>query len=223
VPSRTIAPIAVSLAGLFITTSVGILRAAESARPEIGLFLRFDAPPGEVFLATMEAELARIMRPADLRLRWLLPGDLNEKRAFARALVFTFHGVCRATPGEANGEQITGSVSLADTAGDGASILPYSDINCDRLRGFLSGEGPAGAGAESRLGFAMARVLAHEMYHVLLETRVHGRTGISRARHTPSALLSRSLRFNDDELTRMRARLRPAQTQTAQNISFRPN
>jgi hypothetical protein len=163
------------------------------------------------------------MSPADFRLRWLFPGDLNEKQAFAKALVFTFHGGCRATPGEASGEQITGSVSLADTAADGASILPYSDINCDRLRGFLSGEGPAGAGAESRLGFATARVLAHEMYHVLLETRVHGRTGIAKAAHTPSALLSRSLRFNDDELTRMRARLRPGHTQTAQNISFRPN
>jgi hypothetical protein len=181
----------------------------------------------------MEAELARIMATADLRLRWLssqdLKGkdlngkDLNGKQVFAKALVFTFHGACRATPGDASPEQITGSVSLADTAAHGASILPYSDVNCDRLRGFLSAEGPAGAGAESRLGFAMARVLAHEMYHVLLQTRVHGRTGITKAAHTASALLSASLRFNDEELSRMRTRLRPGPVETAQNISFRPN
>jgi hypothetical protein len=222
VPSRTFALIALPLAGLLITCS-GALRAAGSAHPEIALLLRFDTPPGNAFLAIMEAELTRIMGTADLRLRWLFPADLKGQQAFARVQVFTFHGACRATPGEPDPEQISGSVSLADTAGDGASILPYSDVNCDRLRGFLSGEGPAEAGAERRLGFAMARVLAHEMYHVLLETRVHGKTGITKPMHTPSALLSRSLRFSDDELIRMRARVRPEPMQTAQNISFRPN
>lgn len=222
-PSRTFAPIAALFAGFLITTSSAILSAAESGNPEIGLLLRFDAPPGAAFLATMETELAHIMGGADLRLRWLFPGYPNGKQAFATALVVTFHGACRATPGEADPEQISGSITLADTAGNGASILPYSEINCDRLRGFLSREGPAGTGAESRLGFATARVLAHEMYHVLLQTRIHGRTGIAKAAHTPSALLSNSLRFNEDELRRMRARLRPTPTQTAQNISFRPN
>jgi hypothetical protein len=190
--------------------------------PEIGLLLRFDNPPALTFITTMQTEVTRLLVPADLRVRWMTPEDLGAQ-TFTRALVFSFHGDCRALPAETASERVPLPVILAETAVSESTILPFGEVNCDRLRGFLSGEGPRGAGVESRLGLATARVVAHEMYHVLLQTKEHGKTGISRAAHTPSALLSKSLRFDDEELSRMRARFGPAREQTPQYISFKPN
>ncbi len=216
-PSRTFAVIAGCLIALLLTGRATIVSAQEPGNPEIGLLLRFDAPPGRAFVAAMERELARIMSSANLRLKWLLPEDSDGKESFAREMVVTFHGSCRVIPGETDAFEFARPVTLADTLADDDSLLPYSETNCDRLRGFLSEDGDRPeAGAESCLGFAMARVLAHEMYHVLLQTRAHGKSGIARAAHTPSALLSGSLRFDAMDLTRIQA-------QFARNAGFGRN
>jgi hypothetical protein len=210
VPSRTFTLVAGSLIALVLTGFLKIASAGEIKNPEIGLLLRFDAPPGRAFVAAMEREVGRIMSSANLRLKWLFLENSDGKQSFARAIVFTFHGSCRAIAGETGAMQFSRRVTLADTLVDGRAPLPYSEMNCDRLRGFLSTEDdPEEAGAESRLGFAMARVLAHEMYHVLLHTRTHGKSGIAKAAHTPSALLSGSLRFDSMELARIQAQFAP--------------
>ncbi len=215
----------------------GAAAPGEPDAPVIGVLLRFDAAPAEGFVREMEGELARIMGAADLRLKWLTPEQSDGKQSYARAVIFTFHGDCRAVPDAREARAEMRQVTLADTAVEGDAILPFSDMNCDRLRAFLSGEEPETAGMASRMGVAMGRVLAHEMYHVLLQTRTHGSHGISRAVHTPSALLSKELRFDDAEIVRFRERFhRPAAVAhadvaqgadgtpvTAQNISFRPN
>ena len=209
-PSRTFWPIAVAVFALLLTGPVRVAAAGDVEAPEIGLLLRFDAPPGRAFVASMERELARIMSSANLRLKWLFPESSDGKESFAREMVFTFHGSCRVTAGTPEGFDVSRRVTLADTLVEDAALLPYSETNCDRLRGFLSGEDdPPEAGAETRLGFAMARVLAHEMYHVLLQTRAHGKRGIAKATHTPSALLSGSLRFDAMDLTRIEAQFAP--------------
>ena len=175
-PSRTFGLIAVALFAVLLTGPIRVAAARKVEAPEIGLLLRFDAPPGRAFVAAMERELGRIMSSANLRLKWLLPDDSDGKQSFAREMVFTFHGSCRAIPGATDAVEFPRRVTLADTLAEDAALLPYSETNCDRLRGFLSGDNdPMEAGAEGRLGFAMARVLAHEMYHVLLQTRAHGK------------------------------------------------
>lgn len=167
-------------------------------KPELGLVLKFDVAPSAAFVQTMENELADILSPDVLRLRWTSADLSSGRETWARAVVVTFHGTCSATPsgpGPEPGELIT----LAHTAVDGGAILPYTEIDCDRLRSFL------GTPRQSGLGRATGRVLAHEIYHVLLQTRGHGKTGIAKAVHSPAALLSRSLRFEDGELKQMRS------------------
>ena len=71
------------------------------------------------------------------------------------------------------------------------------------MRAFISTAEPAAPGEETRLGIAIGRVLAHELYHYLLQTPAHSATGIAEAVYTPKALLGRSLRFEHGELARI--------------------
>jgi len=56
----------------------------------------------------------------------------------------------------------------------------------------------------------MARVMAHEVYHFLLQTHHHGKKGISQPALTPGALLNPQLRFEDVELEKLRSENRNA-------------
>ncbi len=163
--------------------------------PELGLYLHFDAKPSAVFVRAMEKEVASILSPDVLRLHWVTGEDTN---AYSRAVVVRFRGTCRGGPDEV--ERLR-RVTLGTTKVADGRILPFSDVNCDELRAFLKDEAPGG---EARLARASARVLAHELYHVLLQTREHGQRGIAKAVHTPAALLSRSLRFEEGELDKLR-------------------
>lgn len=177
--------------------------------PAVGLFLRFDAKPSQVFVKAMEGELKTILLPAHLRLRWIMANENSGAEIWLGKLVLRFHGTCAAIPATAiSGARVQSGerISLADTAAEGAAILPYTELNCDRLRAFLSLAQPEPPGEETRLGIATGRVLAHELYHVLLQTHEHSATGIAEAVETPAALLGRSLLFEHGELERILAR-----------------
>lgn len=175
---------------------------------ELGLILRFDHAPSGVFVNAMETELGAILLPAGLQLRWF-DAHASPGAETRQDVVFRFHGSCAASPGTPS--ERSDFVTLAETRVSDGRILPYTETDCDRLRGFLATAQPSPAGEESRLGRAMGRLLAHELYHFLLQTSRHGNEGIAKAVHTPAALLARSLRFTDDEIERIRS-VFPAKT-----------
>jgi hypothetical protein len=48
-------------------------------------------------------------------------------------------------------------------------------------------------------GRSLGRVMAHELYHVLLRTRAHGRSGLARPAQTQAELLAVRSHFSDRE------------------------
>ncbi len=153
----------------------------------------------------MESELAEVI-PV-FHVRWMDGNaDSDNHGDYRRVLAVTFHGSCTAAPPAQPWETGTGAIDLAKTVVQDGVILPYSEVNCDRVRDFLDTADSTETGRESRLGRAMGRVLAHELYHVLLQTREHSSKGIGKAVQAPASLLSRSLRFEEGELELIRSR-----------------
>jgi hypothetical protein len=156
-----------------------------------------------------------ILYPLNLHLKWFMPGETSPlaSETWMRTVFLRFHGACTTIPAENSYDRPmdSGRITLAQTAVSEGTILPYTDTDCDRLRNFLAEGKPAAPGEESRLGIAMARVLAHELYHVLLQTPEHSKRGIARAIYTPAALLGQSLRFESGELEKIRAKYSLAQ------------
>jgi hypothetical protein len=192
--------------------------------PDLGLFLNFDSKPSPEFVSGMQTELSSILAPTDLHLRWLigepkqLPGA-DPRGPWVRAVFIRFHGECSSMPKSATELSAgRGRITLAETEVSDGRVLPYTETDCDRLRAFLGSHSEYSVGAQERLGTAMARVLAHELFHVLLQTTEHSKGGIARAAHTPAALLGQSLRFEGGELERIRRLYSPVQ-----KTSFRAN
>jgi hypothetical protein len=96
--------------------------------------------------------------------------------------------------------------SLASTAVDGDQILPFSWINCDTLTQMLA---PALANVEPGrkdflYGRAMGRLLAHELYHMLVNKRGHGASGVGKASFGANDVLGERFSFEQSTLAEFR-------------------
>ena len=191
--------------------------------PELGLVLNFDSAPSPVFLQTMKAELGSILAPAHLKLNWVTLDKTRGLEGQPRVMILRFHGNCAAAKSNVQTQvDEPQNITLASTAFSGDLILPDSESNCDKVRNFVESKPAGQPGSETRLGLAMARVMAHEVYHFLLQTRHHGKKGISRARMTPSALVGPVISFDRVELEKISGQNRNAPEAIAPAHSFLP-
>jgi hypothetical protein len=142
----------------------------------------------------MKAELETIMRGAGFQVEW---SGANQKVDAPFLVVVDFSGSC--TPGPAS--ILPENTSLAFTSVTDGHVLPFSTINCTALTGAV---GPA---RENTYGRAMARVLAHELYHALTQTTAHGRAGIAKTCFSPADLLSSRFQFEGTALAQLRTLL----------------
>jgi hypothetical protein len=155
----------------------------------------------------MQGELATILSPIDLTLRWYMPEEERPgDKTWVRAVFLKFHGSCASAGSPRSIREQAEPLGVAETEVSAGIVLPYSQMDCDRLRSVLAaGERPR-PGEERRLGIAMGRLVAHELYHVLLQTTGHSQTGIAQAICSPASLLALSFRFEADELERIRTK-----------------
>jgi hypothetical protein len=88
-------------------------------------------------------------------------------------------------------------------------MLPVVTVNCERIAGYVwpSMNGPERANGDLVFGRALARVLAHELYHYLTGTAKHTRSALFRSSISSGALLARELSFTPGELADLRQAL----------------
>ena len=115
-------------------------------------------------------------------------------------------GTCRPPDPNADLKPVTTGASLASTAVDGDRILPFSWINCETLTEMLA---PALAGVEPArkdflYGRAMGRLLAHELYHMLVNKRGHAESGVGKASFSAADVLGERFTFEHSALAEFR-------------------
>ena len=151
----------------------------------------------KVAVREMGREAAQILKQSGLSLRWHIGIPAQSVSGMLVVVKLVGHCEMDGSPGVLEPGPL-GWVHEVD-----GTVLPFSDLACDNLRGAVGSAIAAGnqLGANVLLGRAMGRVLAHELYHIVADTSVHGHDGVAQAAFTARQLTSGALELAPSEVT----------------------
>lgn len=168
------------------------------------LYTSFQHPVPPAVQDALKDEVETIMGQLDRHYQWRSLKDTRGNEISSELAVLTFRGRCDLNVLHAK-EIIPGALGWTHVS-DGA-ILPFSEIDCDRVRMFLQKDllrSPP-AHRETAFGRALGRVVAHELYHIFAGTLRHGSDGIGKSAYTVQELLTDDFRFEEAEGNALRA------------------
>ena len=158
-------------------------------------------------LASAQNELQNLLAPTGVELIWK---DLAQRKAgeeFDQVVVGSFDGSCSEADLPAGSINVTETaVSLADSSVSNGRVLPFFRVDCRYLIRMLA---PALRPLNSNqrhiaLGRALARVMAHEIYHIMGQTTTHQDRGIAKASLSVRDLTAERFEFDVWSVAQMR-------------------
>lgn len=174
------------------------LYAANSGRsPEITVVVQADEAFSPQAWQAMEAESKRIAKQAGLKVRFMERSEAASQQ-FTDLVVFRMKGRCQMDSFPALLDE-RGPFAWAFTA-DG-NVLPFGEVKCDRVRESIkTALRPEDyRNGDQLLGRALGRVVAHELYHMLANTKKHGKSGVARDALSAQQLVADKLDFGHHE------------------------
>jgi len=168
-------------------------------------------------LTAMNRELGALMQGAGFHVIWRSTDDSVAAGGVERLVMVELRGLC--VPRFSNtSAPLLSSLPLASSSVADGRVLPFSWVDCSALNRFLSpvALNQTQAEQDSLYGRSMARLLAHELYHVLAQTDDHTPAGIAKARFSTADLLAEHLDFEAYALDRLHP---PARVEIADDTS----
>jgi len=164
----------------------------------IALYTQFQSQPPAAMLESLQAEVQSIMAPMGLNFLWLNLAASDGKQVSVELAVINFKGRCDVaglTPHDSNPGPL-GWTHMSDGV-----ILPFADVDCSAVRGFVQRELLAIRPDDRAPAFgrALGRVLAHELYHIFANTTRHGSDGVAREFYSVQDLLAADFHFQARE------------------------
>lgn len=172
------------------------------------LYTTFQQPTAVVVRHALEDEVEAIMGPLGRHFLWRPISGVNGHEVSSELAVLTFKGAC-SVEGLALKEIHPGALGWTHVS-DGA-ILPFAEIDCDRIRRFVQKEllFRKPADREEIFGRAVARVVVHELYHIFANTPHHGHDGVAKSAYTVQELLCDDFVFEEAQNNTLRSSVPP--------------
>ena len=182
---------------LLLVSSVWVGYASAQAAPQnlggpLTIVLRSDLACSVEVVNAMERETESLVAPSSIRLTWTTATRRGE--VYQRVAVVRLRGPCQvdglaAKPFRA---ESSGPVPLAQTQVVDGKVLPFADVRCDAVGQFIGRDLSLQPSyqRDDLFGRALGRVLAHELFHILLRTTAHGTQGLARPVQTSGDLLA---------------------------------
>jgi hypothetical protein len=158
-------------------------------------------------LLHMRREAEKLMRSAGYQLEWRETRNSRGQETVPDLVFLDLAGTC-SLPGTPAGTSVPEELTprLASTAVTDGVVLPFSRIDCAALTALtgpmLLREAPGQR--PFYYGRAMGRLMAHELYHVLAQTRDHATAGVGKPCFTAHDLISDRFDFESVALARFR-------------------
>jgi hypothetical protein len=198
-----------------LTTGPSVSRTANLGHTDLAVYLVTGRNQPAAPLENMKSELSGIMRSAGYRVVYDDARAPDPQGRFSALAVLELRGTCGIPAGSFRGERgLASGASLAETAVSSGVVLPFSRIDCPnltRLIGPLLGDEPVGQ-RDYLYGRAMARVAAHELYHVMMGSREHCRQGVAKASFSVNDLLNEGFDFDGAALALLRRKAAEGET-----------
>ena len=177
------------------------------------LLTQFDQRPSTAVVGAMAQEIGALYRDVPVSIGWHELSGYQSQVAAPRIVFLYFKGDCRA-PRLPPRQSVEG-LPLAGISRVDGHMLPVVTVDCERTAGYVwpTMSGVERANGDIVFGRALARVVAHELYHYLTGATKHTRSALFRASISSGALLARELSFTPGELADLRqalARATPA-------------
>lgn len=190
------------IAYAFLAASLSLCLSPALAAEPTTLILQFEQPHSDKLLGQVKAEIGNVMQAAGLTFELKLFSELGPYAEFSNLMVVRMKGRCRMDASPGNEKAAAGPLAFTHTSN--GKVLPFIEVACDRVRNVIR---PAMWGdqfriAEELMGRAVARVMAHEIYHVMTGTK-HGDGGIARHSLSGAQLISGQLLFEAEDIERM--------------------
>jgi hypothetical protein len=168
------------------------------AEPPIALYTNFAQPVPTAVFQGLQEELNDLMEPAMIHLEWRSLAGVTGSEVSSELAVVKFVGHCDAE-GLAMKSGYPGALGWTHVS-DGV-ILPFADVDCDRIRTFIQKDllFVHTSEREEVFGRAIARVVAHELYHIFTQTAHHGSDGVGKSAFTVQELLADEFQFQGKE------------------------
>jgi hypothetical protein len=170
--------------------------------PLLTLVISTERPLPAATEEEMHREMDKLMKQASIRVEWKLLSDFAAGTEVHDLVLVKFHGNCRIQPAPMFLDE-RGPMAFTHTS-DG-EVLPFSEVLCDRVG--VAAQSAMEGGEFSRrdelLGRALARVLAHEIYHIKGKCNEHGRSGVARKALSGRELIAATLDFAPADARRM--------------------
>jgi hypothetical protein len=174
------------------------------ASPEVAVIVH----TGEVFSPqawqAMQEESGRIALQAGIRVKFVDHAQASG-REFQDLVVFRVTGKCEMDSFPALLDE-RGPYAWAITHDE--NVTSFGQVRCDRIRESVKTAMHGGdySWGNALLGRALGRIVAHELYHMLANTKTHGKTGVARDALTARQLIADSLDLSDHDRPAMRGR-----------------
>jgi len=169
-------------------------RALIAASP-VGVYLDFDETPSNTAVEAMRKEATGILDRVGIRIAWRLVSENQGNEPFERLVVVKLTGGCACGGLLPRTREI---LVLGTTAVADGRVLPYSQVRCDAVRRLLPEIEYASDRrmGDAALGRVLGRVVAHELYHVVLGTVHHAASGLAKGFQTTVELMSDEISFD---------------------------
>lgn len=177
---------------------------AEAQSRTLGVFASGGRLPDSVATDTIEKELQQLFSPAEIQVAWKT-GRQSAGQEFEHIVVASFTGNCSVADLSHAQKLQPDLLALGETSVQRGGILPFFTVNCDRIIRMLRPTlDPLSMPLrQTMLGRALARVAAHEIYHILAQTPDHDESGVAKASFSAGDLMVEGFSFKASSLHRL--------------------
>jgi len=160
----------------------------------VTIVLDFQGPRSEKSVQEMKREFEGIMKNSGLAFEWRLHDQPNQVTSNHLVVVRFKVGYLYDERGP-----------LAFTYSTDGAVLPYSEVECDKITSSIRSAMFGGdyAKADELLGRALGRVVAHELVHILSQSGTHAKDGVEKSALSGKSLIAPELQLDAKDLDRL--------------------